>query len=173
LAANITKRAMMTIAPKPIDALEIADLVANPAWEFADGERSGDTIVHPMKRLPVRNLLGKVVGTQVRLANGSLVWGLIGNVDVNNPRLTEHFLTLSVAKDGQWFTLSRYHDFDYAQNGPDGFASFLGLPIDEVFPVAYDIAGCVQGDPEALSGVILKIPREKLTQAEIIAMAVP
>jgi hypothetical protein len=163
----------MTITPKAIDTLEISDREANAVWQFAVGERSDDAVVQPVKHIPARDLLGKVVGTQVRLANGSLVWALIGNVDVKNPRLTEHFLTLSVTKGDHWFTLSRYHDFDYAENGPEGFSRFLGLPVDEVFPVAYDITTYAKGDPKALSGVILKAPREKLTRAELIGMAVP
>jgi len=158
---------------KPIESLAIADLETDHVWTYCETDNGDETEVKPVKHVPVKSLKGKVVGTQVRLSNGTLVWALIGNVDVGNPRHTEHFLTLSVEKGGQWFTLSRYHDFDYAENGPDSLSWFLGLHVQDVFPISYDIRSYVEGDPAGLSGIIPKEPREKLTRSEIIAMAVP
>ena len=80
-----------------------------------------------------------MVGVRVRLANGEEVWGLIGNVDASNPRLTQHVLTLSTFHGGRWFTMARYHDIGAEKNGPNVLARFLGLPVDNVFPIAYDI----------------------------------
>jgi hypothetical protein len=154
---------------KPIESLVTADLEACPVWEFS---KTGETSVRPVQRLPMKNLTGKVVVTQVCLANGKRVWALVGNVDPGNVRVTEHFSTLSVLKDNSWFTLARYHDFDYSERGPEQLAVFLGMPVDEIFPISYDITPYVIGDPEALSGTIAKEPREKLTRAEIIALAV-
>jgi hypothetical protein len=153
---------------KPIESLEMADLEANSVWAYS---KCGETLVHPVKRLPVKSLAGKLVATQVVLANGKSVWGLIGNVDPENAQSTEHFLTLSLLKDNKWFILSRYHDFDYRENGPESLALFLGLPVNEVFPIAYDISRYVVGDSAVLSGTIPKEPREKLTEGQIIALA--
>ena len=119
------------------------------------------------------NLTGKVVGTQVTLANGQHAWALIGNIDATNARLTEHFLTLSIERGGCWFTLARYHDFGYTENGPDALAHFLVLPVDAVFPISYDVRQYAKGDAATLSGQIRKEPRERLSRAEIIAKAVP
>lgn len=124
-------------------------------------------------RLPVATLVGKLVGTEVMLANGESAWALVGNVDPTNVRMTEHFLTLSIERDGRWFTLARYHDIDYAEKGPDALARFLGLPVDAVFPIRYDIRRFVKGEIDALNGTISKEPRERLSRAEIIALAVP
>ena len=66
---------------KPIERVQIADLETNPVWKYTENEKSGDTVVCPVKQVPVKSLTGKVVATQVSLANGSLVWALIGNVD--------------------------------------------------------------------------------------------
>jgi hypothetical protein len=100
------------------------------------------------------------------------VWAIIGNVSAGDPRSTEHFLTLSVERSGRWFFLPRYHDFDYGERGPEALARFLSLSPDDVFPIAYDLSPYVEGgDPAALSGTITKEPREKLTRAELIAMA--
>lgn len=158
---------------KPIEALEESDLQAHAVWQYANVDGANETLVRPIRRLPVTRLSGRVVATRVRLANGTCVWGLLGNIDETNPRLTEHFLTLSVLQDKRWFTLARYHDFDHTENGPDALARFLGLPVDEVFPIAYDIRQHVKADPAALAGLIPKEPRERLLRSELIALAVP
>jgi hypothetical protein len=158
---------------KLIEALDVSDLKAHAVWQYANVDGASETLVRPIKRLPVARLAGRVVGTQVRLANGTCVWALLGNIDESNARLTEHFLTLSVLQDRRWFTLARYHDFDYSENGPDALARFLALRIDEVFPIAYDIRQYVKGDIATLAGLIPKEPRERLGRADLIALAVP
>src|SRR5262249_37701259 len=120
---------------KTVDSLSIEDLRRHPVWQYATRERADETSVRPIKRLPASNLTGKVVGVPVVLANGRKVWALIGNVDATNPRLTTHFLTLSVERDGRWFHVARYHDFDYEERAPEKLAAFLGLAVNEVFPI--------------------------------------
>jgi hypothetical protein len=151
----------------------VADLQAYPVWQYTNREGGDETFVRPVKRASVENLSGKVIGAEVVLANGRRAWALIGNVDPLNVRLTEHFITLSVEREGRWFALSRYHDFDYSENGPEALSRFLDLPIDDVFPIAYDIQQYAKGDPAALAGHIRKEPRERLSRSEIIAVAVP
>jgi hypothetical protein len=163
----------MSTNAKPVESLGISDFVANPVWEYANDDELGETIVRPVEQLPVDNLDGRVVGIQVELANGTRVWASIGNVDSKNPRSTEQFLTLSVESGGRWFALSRYHDFNYAERGPQALAQFLALPVAEVFPITYDVTRYAEGDPAALSGKILEEPRERLSRHEIIALAVP
>jgi hypothetical protein len=163
----------MNIESKPVEALTIRDLEAHPVWQYINNDRLGEAAVRPVKQTPVSNLVGKLVGTQVRLQDGKSVWAIFGNIDNRNARMTEHFLTISLLSNGQWFTLSRYHDADYPEKGPQALARFLGLGVDEVFPIAYDVRDCVVGDTAALAGKILKVPREILTRAEIIGMAVP
>jgi hypothetical protein len=71
-----------------------------------------------------------------------------------------------------WFVLARYHDFDYAERGPDALATFLGRSVAEVFPISYDLTPHVIGDLDALVGKLPQQPRERLSRAEIIAMSV-
>jgi hypothetical protein len=158
---------------KKAELLTTADLQQAPVWEFVNDDELGETAMRPIKKLPVKNLAGRLVGTEVRLANGSKVWGLLGNVKVANPKLNEHFITLSVERDGTWFTMARYHDIERNEHGPQALAEFLGLRVDEVFPISYDISRFSLGDPAALVGTIEKEPREKLTRAQIIGLAVP
>jgi hypothetical protein len=86
---------------KPAEALIVADFKAHPVWEFLNDDEIGETMVRPVEKLPVETLDDRIVGTQVRLANGLEVWGLFGNFDVKNPRLTQHILALSIERDGE------------------------------------------------------------------------
>jgi hypothetical protein len=158
---------------KTVDALTEDDLRQHPVWEFVDDPAGDETSVRPVEALPVSSLAGKVVGTQVLLANGEKIWALVGNVDASNPERTEHFLMLSIRRDSEWFHVARYHDFDAAQRGPDMLASFLGLAIDDVYPISYDIRAYAKGDPSSLCRSVPKEPPQQLTRAEIIALAVP
>ncbi len=158
---------------KAIRSLKISDLEKHPVWQYTLEAKGDDTTVRAIKGLPVSNLTGKVVGTLVRLANGNRVWGLVGNLDAKNPRMNEHFVTLSIERNGHWFDLARYHDIDYLGHGPDALARFLELPLDEVFPITFDVRKYVKGEPPTLLGTLPKEPRVRLSRAEIIAMAVP
>lgn len=159
---------------KKVEELTVDDLRAFPVWQYTNtDEHVGETVVRPVQRIPVKTLTGRIVGTQVTLANGSARWALIGNVDAGNPRLTQHFLTLSVFERNRWFTMARYHDFDAKERGPVALAAFLKLSVEAVFPIAYDISRYSVGDAGALIGIIEATPRERLTRAQIIALAVP
>lgn len=69
---------------KPVSELRIADLKKNPVWHIMNDDRNAELDVQAVKRLPVDNLQGKLVGTEVSLANGGRVWALIGNLDATN-----------------------------------------------------------------------------------------
>ena len=98
---------------------------------------------------------------------------LLGNIDATNPRLTEHFLTLSVYRgDGAVFHMARYHDHDSGERGPDALAEFLKMKKEEVFPITWDVRQYAVGDPAALHGKIEVTPKERLTRAQVIALAV-
>jgi hypothetical protein len=157
--------------PKPAESLDIADLQLHPVWMFVGSDVAGETVVRPVKRLPVANVSGKLIGTKVRLANEKEVWALLGNLKPNNPRMTEHFLTISIYRDNRWFHLGRYFDVDYEARGPLALAEFLALRIDDVFPIAYDVRRLAKGDPAALAATIWKEPRERLTRDELMDLS--
>lgn len=158
---------------RTVDSLSASDLERHSVWRFVCTDHTDEACVVPVKRVPVNSLTGRLVGTQVTLANGNRVWALLGNVEPNSGRMTEHFLTLSVERGGSWFTLARYHDFDFSERGPDALARFLELSRGDVFPIAYDIRGVVVGSDDALRGFVRESPRERLSRSEIIGMAVP
>jgi hypothetical protein len=156
---------------KRVEDLTVSDLEQHAVWCYLNDDQLGETMMAPVKRTPVKSLDGCLVGIKVRLANGSEVWALLGNVDAGNPRSSRHFLTLSVFAGAKSFTMARYHDFDAEESGPEALAKFLGLPVDEVFPISYDIARYAAGERDALVGAIEKEPREKLTRDEIMKLA--
>jgi hypothetical protein len=162
----------MTSPLRPISSLTVADCEQFRVWKFVGDAAPDETWVKPVKRLPVKDLGGKVVAVQVTLANGQTPWALLGNIVVERPELTKHFVSISVANGDRWFQLSRYFDHDYSERGPTQLARFLGLFVGQVFPIAFDVRELVRGNAEAAVGKILEEPETKLTRAEIIALSV-
>jgi hypothetical protein len=163
----------MIMTKLSIESITTDEIKETPVWRFASMTRSDETELIPVRKLPCKNLDGRLVGSQVTLADGSTVWSFLGNIDTSNPKLTEHFLTISIERNGKWFHLARYHDFDFTDRSPVKLAAFLGKDVDSVFPIRYDIQPFAEGEPDALTGIIEKEPQERLTRAQIIAMAVP
>lgn len=155
----------------PVESLTVAHVKAHPVWEFINDDQAGDTLVRPVSQLPVMDLDGRLVGCEVTLASGTLVWSLLGNIDVNSPRSTEHFVSVSIFSAGGRFYLSRYHDLGYATNGPAQLAAFLDLKVNEVFPIHYDVSAYARGNAAALRGAIRSSPRERLSRSELIGLA--
>jgi len=92
---------------------------------------------------------------------------MLANVSLNNVRSTEQFLFVSVLRDdGSVFHLARYHDIDRESSGPSALADFLGLDVDQVFPISYDISEVAVGLPEVVRGEVPAEPREQLNDDE-------
>jgi hypothetical protein len=155
------------------DALVPGDLQAEPVWEFVtDDELTGDeTSVRPVSERPVRSLDGRLIGTQVRLRNGSVRWAMLSNLSPDSPKKSQHFATLSLEKEGRWFHLARYFDADYETRGARQLADFLDLPVDQVFPISYDVSGFVEGNPRALRGSVVADPKERLDAASLVELS--
>lgn len=156
---------------KPVDKLTISDLNRFPVWEF-DLANEGlpgrdETWVKPVKDLPVTDLSNRVIGTLTQLASGRSVFCLFDNIELQNQQMTEQFIGLTIIKEnGDRFFLSRYFDSNYDTHGPDALALFLEMPVDDVFPITYDISELVIGIEKVTKGIIQKENPEKLTDDE-------
>jgi hypothetical protein len=163
----------MTKDWKSWDDLAPEDFEKYPVWQMAlDLEEIDESAVRPVTKLPVDDLATRVVGSKVRLANGERLWATIQNIFPKNPHKTRHLLSLSLRHDGHWVPLDRYHDVCLRLFGPEPLAKKLGLPLNQVFPIAYDVRSCVVGDPLALRGIIEADPKDKLSREEIFQLIV-
>jgi hypothetical protein len=156
-----------------VDQLTPQHFEQHPIWQFAlESEADeGECAVRPLTRLPASHLNGRVVGLLVRFAGGQEVWAMLGNVDCKSTKLNQHFLGGSFWIDDRWVPLARYHDPDHHLNGPDALAEAFTLPIEEVFPIRYDLRRVVRGSDEALVGVFEREPKQRLTGEELILLA--
>lgn len=142
----------------------------HPVWTF-QGSGNEDTTVRPMEGVPVAELGSSLVGATVTFSGGKQVFAMFGNVLPRNPRGTKHLMTVSFSlPSGKWFHLARYHDPTRKIFGPEMLAVAFKLPVDRIFPIAYDLTPFVVGDPQALKGTIVAEPDERLTRAEALAL---
>jgi hypothetical protein len=132
-----------------------------------DEDDIDETAYVPVLKLPVAELnSGLEVGTQVTLANGKKTWAVIGGIESSNPKSSAHFMTIAFEKDGDWFLLARPMDTWNKSHGPEELAKFLGMNVDDIFPISYDISKYVAMQSPAHSGQILKEPGDKISEKE-------
>jgi hypothetical protein len=159
----------------PVDELTVADLERHPVWEYdvANEANHDETWVKPVDSLPLTDLSNRIVGTKAVLACKVPIPCILGNISLNDSRRTEQFLTVTIlGDDNDAFDLARYHDADYNRNGPSGLARFLKRTVEDVFPILYDISSVASGAPNVVKGMIPLAPVEKLTQKELIRLAI-
>lgn len=160
---------------KPLCELSPSDFAAHPVWEFAndlESETADETYVRPVVRLPVDSLDNRLVGTPLILANGQERFAILGNVGLADPVSTEHLLCVTVFRPGgERFDLARYHDVDYPRRDAAALATFLGFPVEAVFPMRYDITGLARGRPDCVCRSIPAAPPSRLSREELIALA--
>jgi len=151
------------------------DFTVHRVWEYvqdSESELPDETFMRPVMESPVSSLSGRLVGAQLTLANAQVVFGILGNIDLADPIRTEHFVTVTVFHPlGARFDLARYHDVDHAQRDSRALAAFLGIAVDSVFPIRYDIADVAVGNLDCQRGQILANPMTRLSQDELIELA--
>jgi hypothetical protein len=98
---------------------------------------------------------------------------MLGNVDVNDARRTRLLLALSLfLPSGDWFHLARHFDHNYVEFGPSALAAALGLPLDQVFPIHYDLSNVLIGEAASIVAIVPAVPSEWITRGEAIRLAV-
>jgi hypothetical protein len=156
--------------PKPVDQLTPRDLETFPVWEYdlaTEGAPGRDeTWVRPVEHYPVASLSNRVIGGMVTLRNGTRVAACLSNVDLHSEESTREFLLLGLWHQGEWLHLARYFDADYAQNGPLGLSRCLGLPVDDIFPIQYDISLNAVGPQSITHGFIEAEPTKRRSDEE-------
>ena len=158
---------------KPVDQLTPEDLEAYPVWEYdlgaEDAPGRDETWVRPVAERPVADLSNRVIGATVMLNSGVRLAACLSNIALGNEKATREFLFMSVWHEGAWIDLARYFDVDYAQRGPAAFCRALGLPVDDVFPIRYDISAHAHGFESVVRGMIEAEPKQRLSEEERMA----
>ena len=161
-----------TQKPIPVEKLTEALLRKSPVWEFCNDDEAGETVVQPVKRLPISSADNRLVGCELHLADGSVIFGFLGNLSLTKKDQNQHFLTVSLFVDGSIEYLARYHDFNFSDHGPSWLAKKLGKKKDAVFPISYDLSSLAAGAQDCIRGSIPVEPKKKLSRSEIIQLAV-
>lgn len=155
---------------KPVSALTPKDLARFPVWEYDTGHETlpgrDETWVVPVRLLPVEDLSNHVTAASLRLKNGQIIPGLLGCVSLQDAFSTQQFLGVSIWHNDNWYHLPRYYDYDFEENGPTALAALLALPVEQVFPIAYDISRGARGLAEVVRGEILAEPEIRLSDKE-------
>jgi hypothetical protein len=164
---------MIFRSPKPVPVEKLTESLfrANPVWEFCNDDEAGETLVRPVKKLPITSSEGRLVGCEMRLADGSIIFGFLGNLDLTKEDRNQHFLTLSLFINGSIQHLARYHDIDFSDRGPASLAKKTGKKEGAIFPISYDVSKFATGSKDCICGSIQKEPKQKLSRSEIIMLA--
>jgi hypothetical protein len=145
----------MTLVCKNMEELTPDDYLAFPVWEFAlDMEDVDDLAMRPVAKLPVDDLANRLVGTKVHLANGDHLWASLSNIKLDDSAKTRRILAAAFYLNGEWIYLARPQDPNQENYGPAALARKIGLPVDQVFPISYDVSKCCIGDENAIRGLI-------------------
>ena len=141
-----------------------------PVWTFLNNDERGETLVKPLSKLPVRDLDGCLIGTQVTLVNGQRVDALMGNVESRDAKRTKLVISVTLFKGTEKFHLARCFDPDYDRCGPVALSQFLNLPVNEVFPISYDLTEYSEGTVDALKGTIENAPKLVLEPEQLLEL---
>jgi hypothetical protein len=152
------------------DELDIGDLRACLVWRFTNSDEDELEIESCVKD-QYANLDGLIIGNRVSFSDGSSHWALFQNVSLADQRVNDHFLTLTIHREGKWFPLARYHDVGHQQYGPPALADFMKKRISDVFPIHYDLRNTLNSDSSLLTGVVPAEPSVRLTEDQIISLA--
>lgn len=154
---------------KSFSDITLNDIKRYPIWEYIyDDELYPDeTWIRPVKHIPVKSLDNCIIGLQVKIANGEYFWAILEQIDLQDSRMTQQFLSINIYFHSKWIPLARYFDLNFDRFGPRQVAECLGLPIDDVFPIDYDFSHLVDCLDCITKGQILKEPTERLSHEDL------
>ncbi len=150
--------------------LNISDIEFSSCWRFTNSFED-ELEIEAIPDCSYDDLSGLIIGTQIKLADGSTVWALLQNISRAGQEVNDHFLTVTINQNGEWFTLARYHDINRQIFGPNSLALFLGRTIQDIFPMTYDLRDILNADTEKLIGTIHEQPANRLSRQELISLS--
>ncbi|PQO26521.1 hypothetical protein [Blastopirellula marina] len=151
--------------------LTVSDVQADPIWRFTNENPDDDLEVESVKETHFSNLSGLIIASQVEFADSSKHLALLQNVSLAGQKVNDHFLSLTIEMNGDWFPLARYHDAAIENFGPEQLAAFVGKAVKDVFPIRYDLRETLHSDSMRLAGFVRDVPISPLTDDELISLA--
>ncbi len=128
------------------------DFSAHPVWQYCVASNSDGVGLIPVLDLPVESLDERVVGTQVRLANGQLIWAVLFGLDSFSPVFNERDVGISFLVEGKRVMLGRAWERDLPGHGIGNLCAALKLLESDIFPITFDVSHLVFGDKSSLRG---------------------
>jgi hypothetical protein len=140
--------------PKSPSELRIEDVRAYPVWQYcvADNE-DGIGLLPVTEKGPLQSLDERIVATQVCLANGTFIWGVLFGLDSYASTFSENDTGLVLFLDDSRAELGRAWERHLPGKSREELAAHLGLPTEDVFPITFDVSSAVLGNSSALSGM--------------------
>ena len=151
---------------KPTHKITPSDLERYPVWVF-DLANEGlpgrdETWMVPVENLPVSSLECCGCLANATLACGRKVIASLWNIHLESLSETQQFGRISLWLDDRWWQLSERSFISDSRtletHLPIDLASKLGLELQAVFPISYDISEHVNGPPEITRGKITGVP---------------
>lgn len=146
----------------------------HPVWEFDVNSEwlpwRDETWMRPVRRLPVRSLGGRIVGTTLTLANGRRMFGTLSGVSLNHPRATRCFIGASLYVGGRDVQFIGVPSPAYPYVNAAGLARALSLRVEDAFPLSYDLTGLAVGHPDVIRGTIPAERPEQLSDEDELAL---
>jgi hypothetical protein len=149
-------------------------LAKHPVWEFLNDDEhpSGDTAMRPVDKIPVERFEGRLFGTIVTLADGSLYPAAISDLSFGPRKYWHHFRSLTLYARGKRFHLAKYFQLWYDSEGPNALAAFLNKKTEEVFPIGYDLSSVADGPAEIVKGTFVAEISDPLPQDKLMKILV-
>ena len=148
---------------KHVDSLDEVDFRQYPVWQFSYEE---EMYLFPIQNLPVHSFRNCLVGLDGVLASGVKLFAILTNVDLENVAATSQFLSAQFSLDGERIKLARYFDDDWESKGPRALAARLGLKVEDVFPISFDLSPYTEVEVRASKLSIEARPVLRLSEDE-------
>jgi hypothetical protein len=156
---------------KPANKLTPKDWERYPVWTFDLGNEGkpgrDETWMGPVKKLPATDIMNGGCRAKAKLACGKPVTLVLWAVDLN-PEQTLRDLAqyrvkpMTKAERAEYlkqqtpqFTIFAKGEWWHSEsNGPSDLTEALGLSIQDIFPISYDISDFAAGVDQAVKGKI-------------------
>lgn len=165
----------MNTHPVKLTDLRPIDLQKTWLWTVVASRADGALRLKPETLAKTDKFKGRLIASQVSLADGTKLSALIEGIDPEAPGFSRHNKELYVWVDGHgWFQLAQYFVSEElkAVRGDDVLCRILQKPIQDVFPIHFDVRHRAKTESPCLIGSFEHNPSWGLTQYQVMEILV-